>query len=263
LPTHPAPDEASSSVAREPIATEEELPREAERVLGAARAGDISAKAVGGLAVYLRCESARRPPLSRSYQDLDLAIPQAEANSLGDLLTELGYRPDREFNALQGHLRQLYWDDPRQRQLDVFVDRMVLCHTLDLRDAFRGDELTLPLADLLLAKLQVVETNEKDFKDAAALLADHELSEDAIDPGRITGLLSHDWGWWRTVTESLDKLSSYVSGLPGFSQGSEVTARIERLKAEIEAAPKTMRWRLRARVGERMTWYELPEEVEH
>jgi hypothetical protein len=27
----------------------------------------------------------------------------------------------------------------------------------------------------------------------------------------------------------------------------------------METAPKTLRWRLRARVGDRLRWYELPE----
>jgi hypothetical protein len=48
-------------------------------------------------------------------------------------------------------------------------------HTIDLRDRFELDDATLPLADLLLTKLQIVQLNEKDVLDILALLADHEL----------------------------------------------------------------------------------------
>ena len=40
-------------------------------------------------------------------------------------------------------------------------------------------------------------------------------------------------------------------------------AQVAALRAAIEGAPKSGRWRLRARVGERVTWYAEPEEMEH
>jgi hypothetical protein len=244
------------------VSAVEDLREEAPRVLEAVAQRGLAAKAVGGLAVYLRCQSARRPPLARDYKDLDLAVSQVEGSELSGLLVEIGYQPDEEFNTLHGHKRLLFWDRARGRQLDVFVDRMELCHTLDLRKSLGGPAMTLPPADLLLAKLQVVETNEKDFKDAAALLADHELAKDGIDVERITTLLGEDWGWWRTATETLSKLVDYVEALDGPEAAPLITNRASQLRDQIDAAPKSLRWRLRSRIGERITWYELPEEVE-
>jgi hypothetical protein len=245
-----------------PMRIQRDLRDEAPRILQAAGERDIPAKTVGGLAVFQRCSSARQPPLARDYKDLDLAVLRNAGPELSGLLRELGYHPDEEFNALHGHKRLLFWDREHGRQVDVFVDRMELCHTLDLRDSFDTDEPTLPLADLLLAKLQVVETNEKDFQDAAALLADHDLNESGIEVSRITSVLGGDWGWWRTATETLSKLVAYVEALHGFEQAALVTERAGRLREQIDAAPKSLRWRMRARIGERLTWYELPEEVE-
>jgi hypothetical protein len=40
-----------------------------------------------------------------------------------------------------------------------------------------------------------------------------------------------------------------------------VRSRLDELWSAIEAQPKPLKWKLRAQVGDRMRWYELPEEV--
>lgn len=240
----------------------EDLREEAPRVLDAVGERGLAAGAVGGLAVHLRCPSARRPPLAREYKDLDLVARRDDTRELTTCLTELGYAADQEFNALHGRRRLLFWDVRNERQLDVFVDEMVMCHTLDLRDRVRAGEPALDPADLLLAKLQVVELNEKDLKDAAALLTDHEPGEPGgLDADRIATLFAGDWGWWRTGTATLERVAGYAQGLDGFDEGARVGERAARLRERIDAEPKSRRWRMRAKIGERVRWYELPEEV--
>jgi hypothetical protein len=238
-----------------------DLRQEAPRVLDELDRRGIPARAVGGLAVHLRCPSAARPPLARDYKDLDLAAAFAAVRPLTQALEDLGYEADREFNALHGRERLLFWDAANGRQLDVFVDRMVLCHTLELADRLALEPRTVPLADLLLAKLQVVEVNERDLKDAAAILADHELAADGVDPDRVADVLAADWGWWRTATGTLDRVAAYAGELDGFAGAAAVAERVGVLGERIEAAPKSRRWRMRAKVGERKRWYELPEEI--
>lgn len=240
----------------------DDLREEAVRVLDALRARRIAARAVGGLAVFLRCPSAHEPPLAREYKDLDLVARKAAGRQLTACLVELGYAADEEFNALHGRQRLFFWDPRHERQLDVFVDQMELCHTLDLRDRLERDERTLDLADLLLAKLQVVEVNEKDLQDAAAILTDHPIGPPGVDADRIAALFAADWGWWRTGTETLAKVADYAAGLHGFAAARIVHARAGELLERIEAEPKSRRWKLRATVGERKRWYELPEEIE-
>ncbi|MBV9820474.1 MAG: nucleotidyltransferase family protein [Solirubrobacterales bacterium] len=240
-----------------------DLRQEAPRVLDELERRGVTARAVGGLAVHLRCPSANQPPLARAYKDLDLAIRRSAGRPLGDALEDLGYEPDKEFNALHGRERMMFWDVENERQLDVFVDRMVLCHTLEFADRLTLEPRTLPLADLLLAKLQVVELNERDLKDAAALLADHELGPDGIAEGRVVELLANDWGWWRTTTATLERLADYATRLDAFAGAAAVVQRATALRERIDAAPKSRRWRMRAKIGERKRWYELPEETPH
>lgn len=234
---------------------------EAERVLQAADAAGVALRAVGGLAVYLRCLSARRPPLQRDYKDIDLVGRAGDARAIGRLMEELGYLPDAEFNSLHGHQRLYFWDQLNERQLDVFIESIAMCHHLSLSSRLERDARTLTLADLLLTKLQVVEVNEKDLKDAAALLADHDVSPDGIDPQHIVSVLATDWGWWRTATENLRKVSSYAGSVTGFESAAVIQARVEELLELIEGAPKSLKWKLRARLGEKVRWYDLPEEI--
>ncbi len=135
----------------------------------------------------------------------------------------------------------------------------------------------------MLSKLQVVRINRKDVLDALVLLAEHPLGPDDGDPDssrglgaisltRIVAITSNDWGWWRTVTGNLDKLDQFLQTefRPDdldLGQGRAVrfdpATQIASLRAAIDAAPKSTRWKLRARVGDRMPWYETPEEMEH
>jgi hypothetical protein len=237
------------------------LEEEAVRVLDAADAAGVVLRATGGLAVNLICPSARVPPLARTYKDLDLVGRRGDAGPITDLLASLGYRPDQEFNALHGHKQLYFWDPRNGRQLDVFVERIELSHVLDVGHRLEATPRTLSPADLLLTKLQVVEVNEKDLKDACALLVDQPVSAEGIDPRRITEVLGSDWGWWRTCTKTLDAVTRYAEGLDGFQGRDRMLRSAQELRDVIEGAPKSLRWRLRSLVGERVRWYELPEET--
>jgi len=185
----------------------------------------------------------------------------------------IGYVPDKQYNALYGH-KQLYFVDPTwDRPVDVLVDRLEMCHRFDFDDRLGVDHPTLPLAELLLSKLQVVHINRKDVLDALILFVQYPLAandREGISVPRITGLTSSDWGWWRTVTENLDKIRLFyevdlkAGELDTTSPHRfEAGRQVEALRAAIDAAPKSTKWKLRARVGDRVPWYELPEEVGH
>lgn len=140
----------------------------------------------------------------------------------------------------------------------MILDRLEMSHVLDLRGRLLLDPETLTPPDLLLTKLQVVEVNERDLKDAAAILHDHDSGDD-----RVIEVLAADWGWWRTVTANLDRLAHWVCALPGFErQAARIQDRIGALRRQIDRQPKSLRGKARANVGERVRWYELPEEVD-
>jgi hypothetical protein len=180
---------------------------------------------------------------------------------VADLFLTAGYEADEEFNALHGRHRMFFWDPQHGREADVFVDKFTMCHSFDFRQRLSLAPETLPLADLLLFKLQVMETNEKDYKDVVALLADHTLDPESLDADGIARFLSVDWGWWRTVTLVLDRVEAFTRELSGLPHRDHVEENIRGLRTAIDAHPKSSRWKLRARVGERKRWYEVPEEA--
>jgi hypothetical protein len=210
----------------------------------------------------------RDGPYARGYDDMDFAVAAQASPAFKDLLTGEGYLPDRFFNGLHGESR-LYFAAPDGRwSIDVVIDELTMSHRLDLRGRLGGPAPTITLADLLLSKLQVWEITSKDLGDALCLLADHDLGDDDTDPdaislARLTGVLGADWGFCHTTERNLGKLVGQWAELPAPTASRDVVGQIERLRQAIEAAPKTRGWRLRSRIGERVRWYETPEEVGH
>jgi hypothetical protein len=234
---------------------------EATRITDAA-AGTLTLRITGGVGVALRCPSARSAPLARAYADIDCVGLGRERREIAALLGSLGYEPDPTFNALHGHTRLYFWDSTNNRQVDVFLDKIEMCHAIDLTSRLDGDPRTLALADLLLMKLQVFETNRKDLTDIVALLIDHPLTSDesGINVSYLARLVADDWGLWRTTTMVMEKADNFAREIEGFTEAGIVHARIREYLQAIDAQPKSRRWKLRAKVGDRKQWYELPEE---
>ena len=237
---------------------------EAERVLGAAEAGGVPLRLIGGLAVRLHTH-AMRPALERSYADIDTATPKGKSRAVTALLEGLGYEAARQFNALHGASRLLFHDRPNARKLDVFVHGFELNHSIPITARIDVQQRTIPLAELLLTKLQVVEFTEKDLRDAVALLLSHEIAghdDEAINAEVIAALTADDWGLWRTTQLTIQRLREGMGTL-GLDPADQqlVLERIDSLWDRIEREPKSRRWRLRARVGDRKRWYQVPDEV--
>src|ERR1035437_6862976 len=228
---------------------------EALALMAAAAQSGVLLRVLGGAAVAIRCPSSAQPPLARAYKDVDVVGTARQNREIQSFMRSMGYRGDDQFNALQGSERLLFWDDTHGRQLDVFLDKIKMCHELRLGDRLVVDDITLAPVDLLLTKLQVVQTNERDLKDSAALILDCE-----IDVDRLAKVLASDWGWWRTATEVLAKVDAYVATQANFPRRDEGRANIARLRKSIDAQPKSIGWKARARIGDRIRWYELPEE---
>ena len=183
------------------------------------------------------------------------------------LLSELGYLPNQRFNALHGGTRLMYAGPDGRGSLDVFFDVFKMCHTLRLEERLTLDEYTIPITDLLLTKLQIVEANEKDIRDLIAILRDHNVvasialgEKEIIDAGYIARLCSNDWGFERTITLTLKKVTDHLPDYDqDFAQVKLVQDRVDAMKRIIQREPKTLRWRLRDWIGERVRWYDLPE----
>jgi hypothetical protein len=237
---------------------------EAARVLAAARQGGVTMKVLGGVAVRLHAERTH-PELVREFKDIDVVTRPQESRQVKGLLEDLGYVGDEMFNTLNAGRRGLFYDMANERRLDVFMGDFEMCHRIPLMDRLDADALTLPLAELLLTKLQVVELNKRDETDLFLLLLEHDVGttdDETINAEVIAALCARDWGLWRTVKLNVERLREALGGY-AFSpeQADAVRGRLDALWARIDAEPKSSKWKLRDRVGDRKRWYEKPEET--
>jgi hypothetical protein len=246
------------------LQTQEEIGAEARRVVAGATERGETLRIAGGVAFQLRVAgrlALPRPPLG----DIDMVAPAKRERRVAAMLTELGYTGEKEFNARHGDRRLIFWDQARDRKLEVFVGTFVMCHELPIAQRLELESETLPLAELLLTKLQIVELNEKDLSDMHSLLITHNVGASdgqEINAQRIASLCAADWGLHHTVTRTLTRLAEDP---PSYTLTAEqrrlVEERVGKLAGAIENQPKTMSWRMRARVGERVRWYVEPDEI--
>ena len=238
---------------------------EARRIVAEAERRAIPARLLGGVAIQLRSRGRIPAALERSPQDIDLVAAKGSQPEVGALLEESGYRPDAAFNLLEGARRLLFFDDHNGRQVDVFVHEFEMCHDLPLSERLLLEAATLPAAELALTKLQIVELNEKDRTDLYALLLAHEVADadgPTLNGARIAELCAADWGLWKTCTLNFGRLRAALPDAPLATPERETIAgRLSALERGVEAAPKTRRWRLRDRVGDRVRWFKTPDEI--
>lgn len=234
----------------------------ARELIEAATAEGLVMRLLGGLGVFALSASARRPPLARRYRDVDLAVPGKGGPAAARVLEAAGLVPDRHFNALHG-ARRMIFAAPGGYAVDLLVGRFEMCHSFEIQDGFDRHDLAIAPADLLLTKLQIVSIESKDLADATALLLDVASGADrgSIELERFVAPLTEDWGFYHSVELNLPKLRAFSRQLLDTGRARIVDERLSILAEGMAAAPKSMRWRMRARIGERMTWYETPEEV--
>jgi hypothetical protein len=237
----------------------EELIALARRLIDAT---EVPLRAMGGVGVGLRAPDAD-PGLHRAYGDVDLAAPRRARREVEDAMTAAGLEPEREFNALNGGRRQIWWTADGSLHVDVFIGEFAMCHRLDLDPGLDTPGPALRGAELLLTKLQVVELNLKDAQDAAALLTTHELADDDGDRRialpRLREVLSDDWGFYTTATDNLERIPEII-GAHAPAVAPRLADACRAIAEHLEAAPKGRAFRLRAKVGRRRRWYDVPEE---
>lgn len=248
----------------------QEIHREATELVASAAGTGATVRVVGSAGIRLHCPgvAAMMDEVERPAKDLDLLVRSGDRGKLRSMLEMRGYQIDRDLLVAMEGQRFAYHHPDIGLDVDVFVEKLEFCHTIELAGRWDLHGTTIPIEDLLLQKLQVHEPTECDVVDSAVLLATHPVGEggvEEIDSGYVAAVLAHDWGFHRDATANLARVRE--------SAGREVRVSSERvrrirdaasqLSEALEASKKTMAWRIRARVGERMQWWEdVDERVE-
>jgi hypothetical protein len=239
---------------------------ETNRLIEAAREQNIFLRLIGGLAVRVHSRDFRKF-FRRDYPDIDFVTYSDSRRKVEPFFLSMDYTANRQFNLLNGAHRQIYQDDSTGRHIDIFLGEFEMCHKLPLEGRLQFDPVTIPLAELLLSKAQIVELNRKDALDIASLLLYNELGDDdehKINMGRIARLCSEDWGLYKTTSINLKRVEEIV-GDESLSISREerelILDRVRQILRTFEEMPKSLAWQMRNKVGTRVRWYTEVEEV--
>jgi hypothetical protein len=241
---------------------------EVRRILDAAKAEGVLLRLLGATASHLHCPnfSYMQEMLGRTFTDIDFASYRKESSRINNLFAELGYQHDPRVRALFGS--RLIFDDTSgtNRHCDVFLDKLEFCHVVDFQGRLEVDDPTVPLAELLLEKMQIVKLNEKDAIDTIMLLREHQIGatdDDTINADHLAHLTARDWGLWKTFTTNLENVRKTTQTLDKLSQEDrkDVGSKITALRVRIDAEPKTRGWKVRSQIGEKRKWYRDVDEL--
>ena len=245
--------------------------KEIRRIISEADKREVPLRIMGGAAIRIHCpehkdlyDQLKRVP----KHDMDFVTYAKFRPLTKKLFVDLGYEPyiSLMLTGATGRHRQIFNDKEGNKAIDVFLGKLEMCHVIDFQDRLDVDTPTVPLAELLLQKLQIVQTNEKDIQDAIILLTEHDVGKgdkEEVNADYVAKILANEWGFQYTVTANFSKVKNFLDKYPLTKQDKAVvTERIDKLQDRIEKEPKTLQWKLRAKVGPSVKWYNVVEEVQ-
>jgi hypothetical protein len=245
---------------------------EGDRLVALANADRVALRLLGALAFAKRCpdHAHLQETLKRVYTDIDFAAYGSQVENVRALLAREGFVED-ELTYVESEGSRLILNHPTTGlHLDVFLDKLEFCHTIPWKGRLEVHDVTIPLAEMLMQKMQIVQINEKDIIDTIMLLLEHALTEDdsGVNVALVAAVCAKDWGWWRTLTMNLEKVKQMAATYSALSEHDtrRVAEQVEAALARIEREPKSIAWKMRARIGDRKKWYrdvgELAEKVQ-
>jgi len=223
---------------------------------------------LGAVAFNIHCPAygSFQAKASRHFTDLDFAAYFKDNAPIRDLFEKLGFEEDREVAVVYARQRLVFNHLKTPLHIDIFFDKLDFCHPIPWAKRLEVDSPTIPLAELLLEKMQIFTLNEKDVIDSLMLLREHSLNSgdaDTINAARIAELCAQDWGLWRTVTMNLRKVSDLSSNYAWVEAEDRqvICQRINDLLQTIANQPKNAKWNFRNKIGDRVKWYKEVHEV--
>ncbi len=248
-------------------AQEEQLVKQLNYLMKMAEDHGAVVRVLGALAIRIHCPQFKHIEykLGRQLTDIDLTARSADARKLEKMFAQLGWEESSVVRMYSAGKRLLFTASDGMH-LDIFYDQLAMCHDINLKGRLEIDYPTISLVDIVLEKMQIVKINEKDLIDTTVLLLEHDVgdhSKETVDAPYLASLCCADWGLWRTVTMNMGKLKDYIAATPQLSrqERQDGEAKVAQLLEEIDAAPKCLKWRMRAKIGDKKKWYRDVDEL--
>jgi hypothetical protein len=258
-----------------------ELMGEARAIIDLGNARGVVLRLTGGLAV--RHYAIDLEFAEREYSDIDLIGLKRQATDVGAVFRDLGYAENLHVAMATGAGQLQFFqpeggsraggDDslpvfsavPPSDHIDVFLDAMRMDHQIDFRDRLAINTYAIDPADLFLSKLQIVNLNEKDVHDVITLVkdvyVDFQPHPGVLDLHHVAEVCSSDWGLYIDVMNNVDAVMDHLDDYDlSPRDAARVRRTLELAQDMMTEQAKTLRWRLRARIGKRVRWYAEVEE---
>lgn len=257
------------SLNKQEVAEHEKIMRaEGARIVAEGTKRGLHLRLLGAIAFQAHCPKFHflTERLNRVLSDVDFAAYFSEASRINEMMRELGYEDQPMVTALWGHRRTIWDNKSNGLHVDIFLDKLEMNHDIEFQNRLEIDPLTISLPDMLLEKMQIVHLEEKDMVDTTMLLREHDVGKagpETIDADYIAKRLSDDWGFYYTFTTNLKKVSDKLATYEELSQEDrdDVRSKVGKLQKIINDQGKSMRWKIRAKVGPSKKWYRDVEEV--
>lgn len=248
--------------------TKSDLVKEAMSIISEAQNRGIILRIMGAIAFRIHCPKYGKlfTLLDRKLSDIDLVGYSVQTKHIRNLFIDLGYKERPLTLSLGWAGRLIFIEETKKHHVDVFLDELSMCHTIHFHKRLEIDYPTIPLADLLLEKMQIVKLNEKDIKDTIVLLLEHNIGQsdlETINAKYIAKTLSNDWGFYYTVITNLNKVKKFISRMDmlSYEEKKGLEFKINELIKWMEKEPKSLKWKIRGMLGSRKKWYKEVEDI--
>lgn len=254
---------------------------EARAIIDQGNARGVVLRLTGGLAV--RHYAIDLEFAERQYSDIDLIGLKRQVAEVGQVFRDLGYVENKHVSMATGNGQLQFFtpeggaaavtesalpvfaEVPPSDHIDVFLDAMRMDHQVDFRDRLEINTYAIDPADLFLSKLQIGNLNEKDVHDILTLIkdvyVDFQPHPGVLDLHHVAAVCAADWGLYIDVMNNIDTV---VDNVADYDLSPRDAARVRRTlelaQDMMTEQAKTLRWRLRARIGKRVRWYSEVEE---
>ena len=246
----------------------EKFENELRTILKASDDAGILLRVIGSLAFQMHCPQYGylQAAMGRAYTDIDFGAYSRQNKQISEMMSKMGYVDIRVvFIASEGE-RAIFDKPGTGLHVDIFYEKLDFCHPIFWKNRLEVDSPTIPLTELLLEKMQIVQINEKDIIDTIMLLLEHPLGDidkETINIKLAAQLCANEWGLWRTTTMNLDKVKQLAQHYTQLTseQKEKVVSQVDVIVARLNSEPKPLAWRIRDRVGDRVKWYKDVDEV--
>ncbi len=249
-------------------AERERFENEVRRIVEAGSAAGVTLRLLGSLAFQFHCPEFGflQEKMGRAYTDIDFAGYGREAKNVRALMAGLGYAEDKEVWVVSEGGRAIFNHPALKLHVDVFYEKLDFSHVIPWAGRLETDSPTIPLAETAAGE-DADRADQREGRDrhdhAPARAPAGETDRETINMNACRQAVLGGMGAVAHGDDEPEQGAPAGRRLPPTDrqQKNDVAIQIDGAMAHIEASPKSMAWRMRARVGDRVKWYKDVDEV--